>query len=505
MSRTSSELCNATGPRLDVSKSKEWNFVCRLINRLGANSHLTDAPTGQTLHGQSVSEAIVGLAAGFLSAGLKAGDRVLISCGLNPASALAYLGAMYAGLVPVPVEDRALASFGESAFAKAHARAVWKAQGIRCDWADRSGVLQLVGTFGARPAQSLQPASCGEDDVAVLMPTSGSSGIPRLVMVTHHNLAANTEAIIRSQKLQTDESAMLIMPVSYCFGASVLHTHLYQGGGVVFDPRFMFPDKVLHAINTYDCTTFAGVPTVYNILLRRSNLRAIPLPRLRRFLQAGGALASDRVHEMRSIVPTAEFLVMYGQTEATARISCLPSERLAEKLGSAGLPLDNLNVRIVDAQGRELPNGETGEIRVQGPSVCSGYLDDLQSTESKFSGGWLKTGDLGSRDDEGYLWIKGRLNEFIKIRGLRVSFAEVEAKVATVSGVQECAASAVLHSEAGEALALFVVPEKGANGVVEKVWDALPPQWSCATVQVVAELPKTANGKIARFQLQTIV
>src|SRR5439155_886771 len=156
--------------------------------------------------------------------------------------------------------------------------------------------------------------------------------------------------------------------------------------------RFMFPDKVMHAINTYACTTFAGVPTVYNILLSRSHLRAFPLPGLRRFLQAGGALAPERIRQMRDIVPTAEFLVMYGQTEATARISCLPPDRLGEKLGSAGLPLDNLVIRIV---------GETG-----------------------------------------------------------------------------------------------------VHNIIERVRRALPPPWTCASVNVVAELPETANGKIARFQLQ---
>ena len=132
------------------------------------------------------------------------------------------------------------------------------------------------------------------------------------------------EAIIRSQRLGSDERALLILPVSYCFGASVLHTHLYRGGAVVFDSRFMFADKVLRAIAYHSCTSFAGVPTAYQILLRRSNIRAIPLPSLRRFLQAGGALAVASIQQMRTIVPHAEFFVMYGQTEATARISCLP-------------------------------------------------------------------------------------------------------------------------------------------------------------------------------------
>ena len=334
------------------------------------------------------------------------------------------------------------------------------------------------------------------------MPTSGSTGVPQLVKVSHRNLITNTEAIIRNQNLQPDETAMLILPISYCFGASVMHTHLYQGGGVVFDSRFMFPDKVLRAINEYGCTTFAGVPMVYNVLLRRSNLESIPLPGLRRFLQAGGTLAPERVEEMRQITPRAKFHVMYGQTEATARISCLPSDRLGEKLGSVGLPLDNLVVRIMDDEGRELPDGCTGEIEVRGPSVCSGYFGDAEATQRKFRDGWLKTGDFGCRDDDGYLWIKGRRSEFIKIRGLRVGFAEVEAKITAVPGIYECAAMAVEHPEAGEALALFVVVDNGVNGIAEKVRRALPPEWTCASVNVVAELPKTANGKIARFELQ---
>lgn len=485
--------------------SSDSNFAGRLVQRLRESSQLIDAATGQTLSDKEVSGLIVGFAAGFLSAGLQAGNRVLISCGLSPASTLAYLGAMYAGLVPALADERTLAASGESLFARAHAKAVWVAKGVRCDWARKNGFTQIEGNFEACPPQSLRPAPCAEGDLAVLMPTSGSTGAPRLVMVSHGNLRANTEAIVRSQLLATDDKAMLIMPVSYCFGASVMHSHLYQGGGVVFDSRFMFPDKVLRAINSYACTTFAGVPAVYNILLRRSNLRSIPLPGMRRFLQAGGALAPESVREMCTIVPTAKFFVMYGQTEATARISYLPPERFDEKCGSVGLPLDNLVIRIVDDEGHELADGQTGEIQVRGPSVCSGYFDDAEATERKFVGGWLKTGDLACRDDEGNLWIKGRTSEFIKIRGLRVSFGEVETKVAAVPGVYECAATATQHPEAGEALALFIVADNRASMIGERVRRALPPQWTCVSVRVVPELPKTANGKIARSQLQTTI
>lgn len=487
-----------------MHRSNECNFAGRLLQRLGPHSSLIDAATGHEFPGSDVPNLIVGFAAGFLSNGFQPGDRLLISCNLTPASSLAYLGAMYAGFVPVLVDERALAISGDALFTKARAKAIWVANRVGSDWAKKNGIAAVEGDFEACPAHSLPPARCAEGDLAVLMPTSGSTGVPSLVMVSHANLRANTEAIIPSQRLGTDERALLIMPVSYCFGASVMHTHLYQGGSVVFESRFMFPDKVLRSINDYACTTFAGVPAVYKILLRRSNLRSIPLPGLRRFLQAGGALVPDSVREIRNIVPTAEFFVMYGQTEATARISCLPSDRLSEKLGSAGLPLDNLEVRIVDDEGRALPEGQIGENQVRGPSVCSGYFDDPEATARKFADGWLKTGDFACRDHEGYLWIKGRADEFVKMRGIRVSFAEVEAKVAATPGVDECAAAAVQHPEAGEAVVLFVVTTSGESGVVENIRHTFPPQWTCASIKVVAELPKTANGKIARSKLRTM-
>jgi acyl-CoA synthetase (AMP-forming)/AMP-acid ligase II len=488
-----------------VLRFSEGNFAGRLVERLSANSDLIDAATGETLHATDVPRWIAGFAAGFLSTGLVPRDRVLISCGVDAASTVAYLGAMYAGLVPVLVDERTLADSGALVFTKAQAKAAWTGKRVRWDWAQKTGFPQLDGNLEPHPIDSLPPAPCSENDLAALMPTSGSTGAPRLVMVSHGNLIANTEAIIRSQRLKTDERAMLIMPVSYCFGASIVHTHLYQGGGVVFDSRFMFPDKVLRAISTYGCTSFAGVPTVYNILLRRSHIGSIGLPSLRRFLQAGGSLAPENVKALRETVPTAEFFVMYGQTEATARISCLPPERLGEKLGSAGVPLDNLVIRIVDDAGQELATGRTGEIQVRGPSICAGYLDDPEATQGKFDQGWLKTGDLGSLDEDGYIWITGRTSEFMKIRGVRVSFAEVEAKVAAIPGVYECAATAVRHPEAGEALALFVVGDHGSQGIVERIRHSLPPQWTCTSVKVVSELPKTANGKIARSQLQMLL
>jgi acyl-CoA synthetase (AMP-forming)/AMP-acid ligase II len=487
-----------------VTAAAECNFAGRLVARLGPASHVIDAATGRSISPEDLPWLIAAYGAALMSAGLRERDRVLIGCSLSPASALVYLGAMYAGLVAVPVEERAVTASAEMLLEATAAKAVWTEGGLRGRGHHIGSILYLQGDLAKDVPRITPPAVCVAADLAVLMSTSGSTGVPRFVQVTHGNLIANTEAIIRSQQLVNDERAMLTLPVSYCFGASVMHTHLYQGGGVVFDRRFMFPDKVVQAIAQFDCTTFAGVPTVYNVLLRRSNIRRVSMPSLRRFLQAGGALAPERIDEMRTAFPQTKFYVMYGQTEATARISCMEPERWEERPGSVGKPLDNLTVSIVDEQGNALSAGQVGELCVKGPSICSGYLNDPEETRRVFSDGWLRTGDLARQDEEGYLWIEGREKAFLKIRGTRVSIAEVEEKVTAIPGVYDCAACAVDHPEAGEALVLFLVPNQGARIVTQEVAHRLPAHWTLDSIRVVSELPKTSTGKIARSTLSAL-
>jgi acyl-CoA synthetase (AMP-forming)/AMP-acid ligase II len=477
------------------------NFAARLLARLGPNSLLIDAATGQTIPANALPRLIEGAGAAMLASGLNPGDRVLIGCALSPLSSIAYLGAIYAGLVAVPVEGRMLAASGSALVEATGARAVWTDPELQLSWIAGSTVRHMVGSLADGPPEAAAAHPCADSDLAALMATSGSTGVPRFIRVTHGNLIANTEAIARSQHLGTDERAMLILPVSYCFGASVLHTHLFQGGGVVFDRRFMFPDKVLHAISQFACTTFAGVPTAYTVLLRRSGLRTIPLPTLRRFLQAGGRLATQSIAEMRAAVPTAKVYVMYGQTEATARISCMPPDVWEKKPGSVGLPLDNLTVRIVDDAGIELPRGTVGEIVVSGPSICAGYLNDPEESRRVFTEQGLRTGDLGRVDEDGHLWIEGRKKAFLKIRGIRLSLAEVEEKVMAIPGVYECAATGADHPEAGQALVLFVVPNAGVSLGEAEIRRHLPAHWTLHSIRLVPELPKTAAGKIAASTL----
>jgi acyl-CoA synthetase (AMP-forming)/AMP-acid ligase II len=478
-----------------VTATAECNFVGRLVKRLGPGSHLIDAATGRTISPADLPRLIAAYGTALRATGLREGDRVLIGCSLSLPSALVYLGAMYAGLVAVPVDERAVRDSAALLLRATEAKAVWT-EAVGEAW-NQQDCIHLQGELAKPGTEIAPPAPRTASDLAALMATSGSTGFPRFVMVSHGNLIANTEAIIRSQRLANDETAMLILPVSYCFGASVLHTHLYQSGSVVFDRRFMFPDKVLQAVAQFGCTTFAGVPTVYNVLLRRSNIRKIAMPSLRRFLQAGGGLPSQRISEMRATFPSIDFYVMYGQTEATARISCMEPERWEEKRGSVGRPLDNLTVSIVDEHGNAVRVGQVGELLAKGPSICSGYLNNPEESQRAYRDGWLHTGDLARQDEEGYIWIEGRKGSFLKMRGMRVSFPEVEAKVIAVPGVYECAARAVQHPEAGEALVLLIVPDEGAMIGAEEIRRSLPAHWAIDSIRFVSELPKTSAGKLA--------
>lgn len=477
-----------------------WNFGARLVDRLGLSSQIIDAATGRAVSSEDLPKLIASYAGALLSAGLEKGDRVLIGCSLSPSCVLAYIGVIFAGLVAVPVDDRMLASSLTVFLENTGAKAVWTETELRGSDTAVGSTLFLHGDLAVQ-GHNAPPVPCEGNDVAVLMGTSGSTGIPRFVRITHRNLIANTEAIVLSQRLRNDERAMLILPLNYCFGASVLHTHLYQGGSIVLDRRFMFPDRVLQAVAQFDCTTFAGVPTVYNVLLRRSSIRQMSLPSLRRFLQAGGSLTVERVNEMRSLFPQTDFFVMYGQTEATARISCLEPKRWDEKSGSVGRPLPDLEVAIEDEEGNRLPPGHLGELLVKGPSISPGYWNDPEETNRVFRDGWLRTRDLARQDAEGFLWIEGRLAGFLKMRGTRVSFAEVEQRVVTIPGVYDCAAVAVDHPEAGEALALFVVPDPGVAIAAEEVRRRLPAHWTLDSVHLVSQLPMTATGKVARSVL----
>jgi acyl-CoA synthetase (AMP-forming)/AMP-acid ligase II len=327
-------------------------------------------------------------------------------------------------------------------------------------------------------------------------------------MVTHGNIIANTNSIIEYLRLSSRDRIMAVLPFQYCFGASLLHTHLRAGGSLVVDPRFMFPEKILERMRETECTGFAGVPSHYQILLRKSALKDYCFPHLRYVQQAGGHLAPALIRELREALPGTEIFVMYGQTEATARLSYMPPEMLDRKPGSIGKGVPGVKLRVIYA-GRDAAPGETGEIVAQGENITQGYWRAEEETAAVFRDGMLYTGDLATVDEDGYIFIVDRAKDFIKCGGNRVSCRQIEEKLLEFGDLLEAAVIGVPDEILGEAVKAFVVPRPGTVSDLEPLLrqfctrNLLPAQVPREFVFLDA-LPKNASGKVAKSVLREI-
>ena len=210
------------------------------------------------------------------------------------------------------------------------------------------------------------------------------------------------------------------------------------------------------------CTGFAGVPLTFEMIRRQVDVSTIPFPRLRYLTQAGGAMAPDTIDWARDAFRPARLFVMYGQTEATARLSYLPPDRADDKAGSIGIPIPGVELRVVDEAGVELPPGEIGELVARGSNVTPGYLDEPEETASILRDGWLWTGDLAERDADGFLYHRGRAREILKIGGRRVSPVEIEQVIARHPDVGEAAVIGVRDALMGEVPLAVLVLRTGA-------------------------------------------
>jgi len=347
-------------------------------------------------------------------------------------------------------------------------------------------------------------------DLAVLSFTSGSTGVPKAVMVTHRNIQCNTADIILYMHLTSEDRATLVLPLSYCFGASILHTHLRTGGSVVVCSSFMFPEKVLGEMEMQRCTGFAGVPSTYQILLRQTNFARRRFPALRWLQQAGGKLPAPVIAELAATLPDVKLFVMYGQTEATARLSYLEPEMLANKLGSIGRGLASTRLEVLREDGTPVEPGsdEVGEIVASGPNITRGYWRSQEETARFFRNAKLHTGDLARVDRDGFLYIVDRARDFIKSMGNRVSPQEVEETISTHRDVLHAAVVGVPDELLGEAIAAFVVSR--ANGRLDedglKAYcnERLPNHKVPQRVYVVDSLPMNSFGKVLKEELRKL-
>ncbi|WP_179320283.1 class I adenylate-forming enzyme family protein [Winogradskyella helgolandensis] len=300
--------------------------------------------------------------------------------------------------------------------------------------------------------------------VAEIIFTSGSTGEPKGVMISHQNIIANTDAIISYLKLTSNDVMCVVLPFFYCYGLSLLHTHLKVGGSLVLNNSFIFLGSIINDLKNHKCTGFAGVPSHFQILLKKSKtFKTEVFPNLRYVTQAGGKLHTVFIDEFTEAFPTKEFYVMYGQTEATARLSYLPPEYIKTKTSSIGKAIPNVELKIVNSNGETVTIDEEGELLARGENVMLGYFKDVETTNQVIKNGWLHTGDLAKIDKDGFIYLVARKKEIIKVGGKRVSPKEIEDVILAIPEVEDCIITGFDDELLGEAILATVVLNNTEN------------------------------------------
>src|SRR5882762_862063 len=496
-----------------------------LLEERSANRAALLLPEGRHTYGE-LSSVSTDVGRFLVEAGGRKGDRVILASENSFFWVSAYLGILNAGMVCVPLPPslspddlRRILQMTEPRFAFLQAKFAARdlAQFESCLVITDSQVPGLrtplpclsFASLRARVARThVALPAVYADDLAALMFTSGSTGKPHGVMISHRNIIANTESIIECIGLTERDRIMTVLPFHYCFGTSLLHTHFRVGGSLVVDPHFMYLEKVIQRMRDTRFTGFAGVPSHYQILLRRSSLRKTKFPHLRYVQQAGGHLAPAFIRELREALPGTQIFVMYGQTEATARLSYLPPELLDSKLGSIGKGIPGVNLRVLNESGREVMPGEVGEIVAEGKNIARGYWQEAQETAASFRNGRLYTGDLATVDDDSFIYIVDRAKGFIKCGGRRVSCHQLEEQLLEFEELLEAAVVGVQDDILGEAVKAFVVPRHHGSYALEErlrqyCKEHFPLQLNPREIVVLPSLPKNSAGKVLKSALRT--
>ncbi|MCK3769995.1 AMP-binding protein [Microbacterium aerolatum] len=424
----------------------------------------------------------------------------------------AYLAIMAAGLVCVPMpsvlapdEFRARLRFAGCRavlFGGSEARRI----GPLADVAVLDSTILDDASRGDDRGGGLEIRDVDDDEDAAYLFTSGTTAAPRVVRITHRNIRANTESILGYAGVAGDDRMLVVLPFSYVFGASLLHTHLRAGACLVNQPSFVYLETVVERLAAQHCTAIAGVPSNFHALMRNSSFGSRELPDLRTVQQAGGRMSPAIVDEIREAHPGARLLVMYGQTEATARLSYLPPEDLDAHAGSIGRGIPGVTLRVVDEQGADVAPGGVGEIWATGENISPGYLFDEQRTAEKMPGGTLRTGDLATIDADGYIYVVDRAEDFIKSWGIRIASQDVESAVMELPEVISVAAVGVSHAVAGEAVAVAVVmrpdSDLDAARLIAHCRTRLPKHMVPELVAFVEQLPLNSSGKVVKREVR---
>lgn len=452
----------------------------------------------------------------FLRAGgLQPGDRVVFLLRNSHRYVAAYYGTLKAGGVAVPLNTSW--SGAEVAWAVNHCAASllvtegrFAASLTSASVPRRVRCYYLTGTASTPEGlERLKLEDFGADDLglecradahASIIYTSGSTGAPKGVVLTHRNVVENTRSILRYLRLTPADRGMAVLPFYYVYGKSVLNTHLCAGATVVIENRSAFPRVCLSKMSRLAVTGFSGVPSMFMILLNKGGIEDFDFPHLRYLTCAGGHLPVKYVDRLLATFPRAEVFIMYGATEASARISYVPPDRLRAKRGSIGVPIDGVEMRVM-RDGQQVSPFEEGRIWARGENFSAGYWPLANGEDFVLRDGWYDTGDIGFQDTDGFYFLTGRANDFIKIGGHRVSALEIENSLYQLECVEECAVLGWPDETLGERAEAYVVlsrPGVAPETILQSLQSYLPPYKMPSMIVIVSTLPKNASGKIAK-------
>jgi acyl-coenzyme A synthetase/AMP-(fatty) acid ligase len=331
------------------------------------------------------------------------------------------------------------------------------------------------------------------EELALLLTTSGSTGSPKLVRQSYKNIQSNAQAIARYLELDDTERPISTLPMNYTYGLSIINSHVYAGATILLTDKTMAMKPFWDFMKANKATSFGGVPFTYE-MLKRVRFFKMDLPDLRYMTQAGGKLSPELHREFAQWAQEQgkKFIVMYGQTEATARMGYLPAEKSLEKYGSMGKAIPGGSFVLIDVNGDPVTEPEqVGELVYEGDNVTLGYAvcrEDLAKGDER--GGRLVTGDMAKMDADGYYYIVGRKKRFLKIFGNRVNLDEIDQLIKKRFDGMDCASTGV-----DDKMKTFITDSTQIDAVREYLSDTTHLSQSAFEVVYIPEIPKNEAGK----------
>lgn len=427
------------------------------------------------------------------------GERCLVftMCRSCADSVAGYIGFLRRRIVPVMIAEHIASELLENLIDSYHPAYFY----LPSEYTAR---IQSGTSVWENSVYTLLKLNCVQDyalaeDLALLLTTSGSTGSPKLVRQSAENIEENTRSIVEYLGIRADDRAITTLPMSYTYGLSILQTHLAQGAAVILTEATMMDKQFWILLREQKATTFGGVPYIYE-MLKKLRFGRMELPSLRYITQAGGKLSKELSEEFSEICTQKgiQLIVMYGQTEATARMSYLPWEYAISKAGSIGIAIPGGIFRLVDADGSFIEQPEiTGELVYRGKNVTLGYAQDrFDLNKPDENHGILYTGDMAKRDEDGFYYIVGRKKRFLKLFGNRVNLDEVEGLLKKQGF--ECACTGV-----DDRMDIYVTDAGQTEQVSTFIKEHTSVNRGGFKVHYIKEIPRNESGKVLYSALGT--